>query len=436
MDRRTISSLINKEYKDYSIYVCYHRAIPNLIDGFKPSQRKAFFVVPKSADFRKVQSVAGRMISDAEYNHGDASASQAISKMAQDFVGANNIPVFKKKGSFGSRFIKTPSAPRYIYVKANSNFYNLFRDFELCPKNKDQENPEPEYYLPIIPTILLNGLSGVAVGFATEIQPYNIKDIIKNIRKHLKNREHPDYDFMTPYFKGYTGPIDYDSDNNRFVQRGLYEVVNTTTIKVYEVPTSLDREKYKKHLAGLVDNKLIHSYVVDNNGQQWDVTIKLPRASDVFEDPEKYLKLTNILTENITVINEDEEIVVFENVYQLLHYFIEFRLGVYQQRIDYMLNKIKNEVYLNQAKIKFILEMNNIDFKKMNRKQLKDHFLKIDFNEDHLSKCFEIKSYNLSLDHLKELKKKIEELKELYKWYKLISPEELYEIDLEEIEKC
>ena len=429
--KRTISSLINKEYKNYSIYVCYHRAIPNLIDGFKPSQRKAFYVMPVSSDFKKVQSVAGKMISDAEYNHGDASASKAISMMAQDFVGANNIPVFEKKGSFGSRFIKTPSAPRYIYVKANKQFYSFFKDHELCPENRDPENPEPEYYLPVIPTILLNGISGIAVGFATEIQPYNLKDIVENIRKKLENRENPDFKFMYPHFKGYEGDITYE--DGKFIQYGIYEIVNTTTIKVTEVPTSLDREKYKKHLSGLVDKKLITSYTVNNIGQQWDVTIKLPRASEVFNDPIKHLKLSSVLTENITVINENEEIVVFDNVYQLLNYFVEFRLGIYQQRIDYMLDKIKNEVYLNQAKIKFIIEMNKIEFKKMKRSELKDHFLNLKFDENHLQKCFEIKTYNLNIDYLYELKARIEELKKEYAWYKQITPEELYKIDLDEI---
>jgi len=426
MNSRTISSFINKEYKNYSLYTLYNRAIPNLIDGFKPSQRKSFYVVPKSSDFIKVQAVAGRMISEANYNHGDASASDSIIRMAQDFTGANNIPVFEKKGSFGSKFIKKASAPRYIYVKANKFYYDLFKDHELCPTNDDPENPEPKYYLPIIPTILLNGVSGIAVGFACNIQPYHIKDIINNIKRRLNDEE---FDKMLPYYQGYTGEI-----CNDYVQYGTYELQNITTIKVTEIPTEFDREMYIKHLDSLVEKKFINSYDINCKGQNWNVIIKITKTSKVLNDIPSYLKLSSKLNENITVINENNQVMVFEDVYELLDYFINFRMGIYQQRITYMLNKIKEEVYLSRAKIKFILEMNSIDFKNKTKVELKEHFKKLEFSTEHLDKCFEIKSYNFNIDFLRELKNHIELLKKEWEWYKKITPKELYLIDLNELE--
>ena len=197
METRTIQSIINNELRDYSKYVCYNRAIPHLIDGFKPVQRKAFFLMQKEASKIKVQSLAGNLISKANYNHGDAAASAAISAMGQDFPGSNNIPPFRKKGSFGNKFIKDPSAPRYIYVKKNPVYFNLFTDFELTLPNNDIESPEPEFYLPIIPTILLNGTEGIAVGFATKIRPYRIEDIIENVKKVLSGTPQVE---MCPYY--------------------------------------------------------------------------------------------------------------------------------------------------------------------------------------------------------------------------------------------
>jgi DNA gyrase/topoisomerase IV subunit A len=429
MKEKSITSLINNEYLSYSKYVAHNRAIPSLIDGFKPVQRKAFYVVPKSSDFIKVQSVSGRLISDANYSHGDSSASQAISLMGQDFIGSNNIPVFSKKGSFGSKFIKEPSAPRYIYVKANKTYYNLFKDLELCPKNEDIENPEPKYYLPIIPTILLNGVTGIAVGFSTSINPYNINDIIKNIKLKLDNKS---YIKMVPYFKGYIGPI--KEEDSKFVQYGVYKQLNTTTIKISEIPTSLDREKYKKHLSSLVDKKIIASYEINNIGDKWDITIKFPRVSKLLNEPEKWLKLTNTLSENITVIDENGNLVVFNNVYELLDHFIDFRLGIYQQRIDYKLKKIEEEIVLCNDKIKFITEMCGIDFKNVTKNDIRNNFEGKMTNEN-LEKCFDIKSYNLNIDFINELNNKIDELKKEFEYYKNITPKELYLIDLNEIEK-
>ena len=91
-----ISHFIDEEYKNFSKYTLYSRAIPSVIDGFKPVQRKAMFCMVNNTGKEKVMSLAGRMIIHG-YSHGDGPACQAISNMAQDFVGSNNIPYFHKK---------------------------------------------------------------------------------------------------------------------------------------------------------------------------------------------------------------------------------------------------------------------------------------------------------------------------------------------------
>lgn len=427
--KRTITSLLQHEYKDYVEYVCYNRAIPSIIDGFKPSQRKAFHIVKNINDFIKVQAVAGKMISDCNYNHGDASASDAVSRMAQDFVGSNNIPVFKHKGSFGSKFIKKPSAPRYIYVKQNTEYNKFFKDFEICNPNSDMENPEPEFFLPIIPTILLNGTKGIAVGFATEIQPYNIEDI-KNYIQHYINNE--TLVKLNPFYKGYKGKINFDKESGKYIQHGIFKIVNSTKIKITEIPTCFNREKYTILLEKLKENKHIKSYV-DASKKSWDITILLSRKSKIFNDPEKHLKLTSVLNENITVIDDIGNIRKFDSVYELIEYFIEFRLVIYKKRIQYMLNKLKNEILLSRTKIKFVLEMNSINFKKMTKQELNDHFLNIEFDKEHLEKCLQLQTHQLNIDFLRKMKDLIEDLKKEYLWYKEITPSELYLLDLKEI---
>ena len=424
---KTISAFVNGDYKRFSQHVCYNRAIPNLIDGFKPSQRKAFYILLNKRKEVKVQSVSGQMISDANYHPGDTSASEAICKMAQDFTGSNNIPPFIGVGTFGSKFVKESSAPRYIFVKPNPNFYNLFNDFELCEPDDDIENPEPKFYMPIIPTILLNGITGIAVGFACKILPYNILDIIDNVEKCLNGiPQHK----MTPYFHDYIGEIQWIDDKP--VLLGKYEIVNTTTIKVTEVPISYDREKYHKLLYKLESKNLINSFT-DDSKTTWDITIKLPRKSKVFKDPILHLGLSYNLNENITIIDENGTLRVLNSVNDIIERFVKYRLDIYGKRIQHKLDIIKEETILTKSKMKFIIEMGQFDFRKTTKKQLKDHFIKLKFSKEHLEKCLGMAVTRLNKESLIELKKRMDELKKEYSYYKKITPKELYQIDLDNI---
>lgn len=420
-----ISNFIDKEYKDYAKYTLYNRAIPSLVDGFKPVQRKAMFCMLHKKDKQKVMSLAGSMISDG-YSHGDSSACQAISKMAQDFPGSNNIPYFNKKGNFGNKFIKEPSAPRYIYVKNNPFFKKVFLDKML--EKRDIDETEPKYFLPIIPTILLNGVEGVAVGFATEILPYKLEIIKKYIQQYINQEPIP---ILKPYYKGYTGKIELEDE--KWIMYGKYEVINTTTIHISEIPVQMDREKYLSHLSKLIEKGLISSFT-DKSSSKWNITVRLKRKSAVFKDPERYLKLKQILSENITTIDEKNDLKIFKNVYNLLDYFIEFRLKVYTERKLWKIQNITAEIEVISQKIKFIKYLTKINFKKMTYKEIVEIIKsKMDITNDNLKRCMEIKAYNLNVDYIDKLKEKIIEDQKELKYYKNITEKELYQTDLDNL---
>lgn len=178
--RQTVTNLIDNDYKDYSKYVLYSRAIPSLIDGLKPSQRKILYTATKVAKTSRIKtaSLAGAVIEKANYHHGDASLNDAINKMAQTFN--NNLPLLSGEGSFGSRLVQEAAAARYTFVRLNDNFNKYFVDTDILLAGEDPEDPEPRFYLPTIPWVLVNGISGIAVGFATEIQPRNPEQLQKD----------------------------------------------------------------------------------------------------------------------------------------------------------------------------------------------------------------------------------------------------------------
>ena len=425
-DEIKISDFIDKEYKQFALYTLYHRAIPNVIDGFKPVQRKAFYCMSKLSGKQKVMSLAGNMLVSG-YMHGDMPANSAISKMAQDFVGSNNIPFFGKKGNFGNRFIKEPSAPRYIYVK-NSPFYKkIFIDKML--EKYDLDDPEPKYFLPIIPTILLNGVAGVAVGFATKILPYKLEDIKQYILSSIFGGTPPK---LKPYFKGYTGKIEFDEVDNKWIMHGIYEIVNTTTIKITELPIGLDREKYLKILSGLIEKDQIVSFK-DEISDGWEIIIRVKRKSPVMKNPEKYLRLTQILSENLTTIDEHGKLKIFDDVYCLIDYFIKFRMDIYTQRIKWMINSLNIENELISEKIKFIKKMCSINFKKMKYAEIVECMTQINIKKDIIKQCMDIRAHNLNVTYIEKLKEKILENKKDIKFYKNTSENELYDIDLKDI---
>ena len=428
--QKSISDFINENYREYSKYVTYSRAIPSLVDGMKPVNRKAFYILKKKRDLVKVMSVSGAMIADANYHHGDASSSTAISMMAQNFPGSNNIPIFLKKGSFGTQFINQPSAPRYIYVKANPFFDKVYKDYEICPPSDDLDDPEPKFYLPMIPTVLLNGIKGIAVGFATEIQPYNIDDIIENVLLAMGGRS---LRKMKPYFGKYAGEIKLDEED-RWVQYGKYEIVNTTTIKITEVPTSFDREKYLTHLAKLQENGHINSYR-DSTKENWNLLIKLPRKSKIFRDPIKYLRLYQVLSENITVLDHKGRIKIFECPEDVVKWFVQFRTNVCSMRRKYMMNKLQKEISMNRGKIKFIEHMSVLDLRKKTKREIFELMLKEGFKPDQLKIYMQLEAYRLSKTEIDKAFAQISKLKDELEWYRQITPEKLYRLDLRDLKK-
>ena len=125
---KSITQYLDEEYSNYAKYVIENRAIPSIIDGFKPTQRKIIHIASrvwksKSDKPLKIFQLGGKVASDANYHHGDASLSSAIIGMAQSFK--NSMPLLDEIGQFGSLRAPDSGAPRYISTKLNENFKDI-----------------------------------------------------------------------------------------------------------------------------------------------------------------------------------------------------------------------------------------------------------------------------------------------------------------------
>ena len=371
-----VTQLIDNQYKDYSKYVLYSRAIPHLIDGLKPSQRKILYTALKTAKNGRIKtaSLSGNTISTANYHHGDASLNEAITKMVQ--THSNNISLLDGEGSFGSRLVPDAAAPRYTYVKMSNNFEQYFADTMVADKAVDPEDPEPAFYLPLIPWVLVNGIKGIAVGFATEIQPRNPKDIARLCQMYLKGKN-IDKEKLLPDYPDFSGTIFEDQDATYC--EGTYVLTGTTKLEITEVPVGFNRETYVQLLDKLEDEAKIVSYVdnCDKTGFNFDITLKRGKKLKDHQIVSMF-KLRKKINENITVINHEGNLKVYNNPIDIIKDFCDYRITKYVERFKYLIADGKDKLSTIQAKVKFI-EMildGTLDFKNKNRETIKKELTK------------------------------------------------------------
>lgn len=369
----------------------------------------------------------------------NSSLNSAIIGMAQDFK--NSMPLLEGIGQFGSLRSPEAGAPRYVSTRLHPNFRLLYKDFELLrPRMEEGSEIEPEYFLPIIPTVLLNGSSGIAVGFATNILNRKPEDLIECCLKELSGRK---YDDPVPWIKGFTGTCEKapDSDNS-WIFRGTYKIKNTTTVEISEIPPSLTYEKYDNYLNRLEDNKSISGYF-NNCKSNIDYTLKFTRSglSDLQRRSrlDSFLKMEERQSENFTVLDENGKLKIFNSASEIIKYFVEFRLKYYQKRKEYLIDKIQQELLLLSNKARFIkyiidgkLKINNVP-----RKNIILFLQTADFDEMNGSYSYLLSMaiHTLTKEKYEELLLQEYEKKKELEEVKKSNPKDMYRQDLRELKK-
>ena len=415
-----ISELIDGKYKDYSKYVLYSRAIPHMIDGLKPSQRKILFTALKTAKSNRIKtaSLSGNTISQANYHHGDASLNEAITKMVQ--VHSNNIPLLEGEGSFGSRLVPDAAAPRYTFVKMSANFDKYFADTMVADKSGDPEDPEPEFYLPIIPWVLVNGVKGIAVGFATEIQSRNPKEISRLCQAYLSGKN-IDNEKLLPYYPEFSGKV-YE-ENDEIYCEGEFTLTGQTKLEITEVPVGFNRETYVQILDKLEDAGKIVSYTdkCDKTGFKFDVTLK--RAKKLKDHQIVSLfKLRKKINENITVIDHNGKLKVYDSPIDIIKDFCDYRILKYNERYEYLEDEDCLNHKIVRDKIKFIQMVidGRLDFKNKNRQAIKKD-LTIHFADSIIEILIKMPIYSLCQDEKDKLVKEAADLHNRINTYRKIN---------------
>jgi DNA topoisomerase-2 len=388
---------IKSEFIHFSKYDC-DRSIPNLMDGYKTSQRKIFFASLKKnlTTEIKVAQFSGYVSEHSGYHHGEASLNAAIVGMAQNFVGSNNINLLMPNGQFGTRLQggKDSASERYIFTQLSKIARCIFRepDDKILKYLDDDGSPvEPIYYAPIIPMVLVNGCKGIGTGFSTEIMCYNPLQIISYLIQLLKCEE-PSTEF-TPHYDGFVGAT-HKLNENKYLFKGIYQKVANDKIRVTELPVGLWTDDFKELLESLTDatdksGKKITPIVKDYDDMSKDTTVdftitltkgKLEELESKTLDNgcnelEKTFKLfTTGSTTNMHLFDSEEKLKKYEHVHQIIDDYYSKRLELYQVRKDYLIQSLTCELLLLSNKARYIKENleGSIDLRRKKKEEVRE----------------------------------------------------------------
>ena len=433
----SIKDLINLVLKHFSHY-SLARAIPGLMDGFKPSQRKIFFGCMKRNlhDDLKVAQLGAYVAEVSAYHHGETSLNEAIIKLAQDFVGSNNINLLMPIGQFGTRLAggKDSSSPRYIFTRLSEVVKYIFRseDAGLLDFNYDDgKRIEPRAYYPIIPTILVNGAEGMATGYSTFVPNYNPKDIVKIIQNKLEGKKVTTK--LIPFYKGFTGTIKKLNDNS-YISKGVYEIDNGKLI-ISELPIRTWTSKYKEFLEDIIYNNKSDLFTSFKNlSSEKDVRFELKISDNTkintmmetekkpqVNELEDYLKLYTYINESNMTLYHQNEIKQYETPMDILNDFYKLRLKLYEHRRQLLLELFKIDLDIQNNLLKWLKLIlgGKIDLRKMSVADLEKYLSKNKFTKSNNSYNYLLNlsiremskdNYDKLLVKISTIKKRIAEL--------------------------
>jgi DNA topoisomerase-2 len=368
------------------------RSLASIMDGLKPSQRKILFGCLKRglrAEVRVAQ-LAGYVSEHAAYHHGEASLTGAITSMAQQFVGANNINLLAPIGQFGSRLQggKDAASARYIHTHLETIVDTILRKEDTgILKHIDDDGiiVEPETYYPVVPLLVINGCIGIGTGFSTDIPPHNPEEVVGLLRDRLEGRRSSLENLaMRPWWIGFKGPIHLVSDGV-WITKGIYTFDDEKkTVTITELPVGTWTHDYKAFLdelcvAGTVastkpggsqgkgdSSKTDEGKPILRNFEDLynhiDVKFVLDLDPDYYDDAqanpiefEKRFQLTSTWrTTNMVAFDMNSKIVKYGCVGDILEAFYGPRLAAYEARRAAEIERLRSEAEEADAKARFL----------------------------------------------------------------------------------
>ncbi|SFC78176.1 DNA gyrase subunit A [Flavobacterium phragmitis] len=377
-----IEDEMKSAYIDYSMSVIVSRALPDVRDGLKPVHRRVLYgmydlgVTSRSAH-KKSARIVGEVL--GKYHpHGDTSVYDAMVRMAQEW--SMRYLLVDGQGNFGSVDGDSPAAMRYTEARMRRISEEIMADIEKetvdFQLNFDDTLYEPKVMPTKVPTLLVNGATGIAVGMATNMPPHNLTEVINGTLAYLDNNDIEVDELMThikaPDFPtggviyGYEGVREaFKTGRGRIVMRakvGFEEVDGRECIIVTEIPYQVNKAEMIKRTADLVNEKKIEGIAnirdeSDRSGMRIVYILKRDATPNVVLNTlYKYTQLqSSFSVNNIALVKGRPQLL---NLKDMIHYFIEHRHDVVVRRTQFELRKAEERAHILEG---LIIASDNID---------------------------------------------------------------------------
>lgn len=354
---------MKKSYLDYAMSVIVSRAIPSIEDGLKPVQRRILYAMnilglKPGSQTKKAARVVGDVIGKF-HPHGDVAVYDALVRMAQDF--SLRYPLVFGQGNFGSVDGDPPAAMRYTEARLMSISEELLQDLEkdtvkFLP-NYDNSLKEPELLPGKLPTLLINGASGIAVGMATNIPPHNLGEVCDAINAYIKNPEisvkelcnivtGPDF----PTGGSVQGDMEelYSTGKSKLVMRGKVTtetIRNKEAVVITEIPYMLNKSDLVTQIADLISKKKIRDIgdLRDESAQgKIRIVLELRKGANskyIINSLYKYTRLQDSFSVNFLALVRGQPKIL--GLREVLEEYVKFRKIIVTNRTKHDLKKAK-----------------------------------------------------------------------------------------------
>jgi DNA gyrase subunit A len=368
--RINIEDEMKTAYIDYSMSVIVGRALPDVRDGMKPVHRRVLYGmlelgVLSNRPYKKSARIVGEVL--GKYHpHGDTAVYDTMVRMAQDWT--LRYPMVDGQGNFGSMDGDSPAAMRYTEARLRKIAEEMLEDLDKetvdFQPNFDDSLEEPKVMPAKVPNLLLNGVSGIAVGMATNMPPHNLTEVCDGIIAYIDNHDVTIEDLMqfikAPDFPtgGVIYGVDgvksaYETGRGRVVIRAktrFEEIDNRECIIVEEIPYQVNKAEMVKRTWDLcVEGKIEGISEIrdesDRNGVRVVYELKRDAISKVVLN--NLLKHTSLQTSfsvnNIALVHGRPEIL---NLKDIIHHYVEHRHEVVTRRTQYELRKAEERAHI------------------------------------------------------------------------------------------
>ena len=377
-----IEDEMKSAYIDYSMSVIVSRALPDVRDGLKPVHRRVLYGMHElgiraTTAYKKSARIVGEVL--GKYHpHGDTSVYDTMVRMAQEW--SLRYLLVDGQGNFGSVDGDSPAAMRYTEARMRKISEDLLADIEKDTVdhqlNFDDTLKEPTVLPTKVPTLLINGASGIAVGMATNMPPHNLTEVIEGIINYIDNNDITIDELMqsikAPDFPtggtiyGYEGVRDaFHTGRGRIVLRAktnIEEVSGRECIIVDEIPYQVNKAEMIRKTAELVNDKKIEGISnirdeSDRNGMRIVYILKRDAIPNiVLNKLYKYTALqSSFSVNNIALVKGRPKLL---NLKELIHHFVEHRHEVVVRRTEYELKKAQERAHILEG---LIIASDNID---------------------------------------------------------------------------